>query len=298
MTMANARPADAPPAVDRRSALSYRDFVSEYLMPQKPVIITDALTAWPALTKWTPEFFKTVHADKRIVVQGTPMRMGDYIDMVLASTDEKPCPYLSNCLVRQHFPEIAEDIVPDLKYTLPDRVRSVLMVGSQRSRVGLPELLITGRGGKFRLHYDSQHMLGFVTQIYGPKEFMLFAPSDTPYLYSVKDNPNRSDIVSPWNVDLNRFPLFAKATPYQFTLQPGETIFNPAGWWHGTRLSSPSIAMVISTINGSNWDAFADDIGRPRPGVPRIATSALRAYLSLAGALLTVKEQLFFRSAD
>lgn len=299
MTMAQTRPVEASvPAIDRRSALSYSAFVSEYLLPQKPVIITGALTPWPALTKWTPEFFRTVHADKQIVVQGKPMRMADYIDTVLASTIEKPCPYLSNCMVREHFTEIAGDIVPDLKYTLPDRVRSVLMVGRQKSRVGLPELLISGRGGKFPLHYDSNHMLGFVTQIYGPKEFTLFAPSDTPYMYSIKDDPKRSAIISPWNVDLNKFPLFAKATPYRFTLEPGETIFNPAGWWHATRLFSPSIAMVISTINGSNWNAFADDLSRPRPGVPRLANSALRAYLSVAGALLTVKEQLFFRSAD
>ena len=117
-------------------------------------------------------------------------------------------------------------------------------------------------------------------------------------MYSVADDPKHSAISNPWSVDLNKFPLFAKATPYRFTLQPGETIFNPAGWWHATRLFSPSIAMVISTINGSNWDAFADDLGRRRPGVPRIVTSALRAYLSLAGVLLDIKEQLFFLGAD
>ena len=55
------------------------------------------------------------------------------------------------------------------------------MIRKEKSREGIPELLISGRGGRFRLHYDSHHMLGFVTQIYGDKEFVLFAPSDGQY---------------------------------------------------------------------------------------------------------------------
>lgn len=80
-------------------------------------------------------------------------------------------------------------------------------------------------------------------------------------------------------------------------LRPGETIFNPAGWWHATRMLTPSIATVISTVNASNWEAFSDDLGRPRQGIPRPVTSALRAYLSVLGVALSAKERLFF-SAD
>ena len=97
---------------------------------------------------------------------------------------------------------------------------------------------------------------------------------------------------------MDKFPLFANATPYRFILRPGETIFNPAGWWHATRILSPSIAMVISTINASNWDAFADDFTRPRNGIPQPVMSALRVYLSLVGVVLSAKERLFFRSVD
>ena len=130
--------------IDRRSALSYQAFVSEYLFPQKPVVITDGLAEWPAMSKWTPEFFKTVHGDKQVTVEGKDMRMGDYIDLVLASSDQNPCPYLSGLLVRQQFPEIAPDILPELKYTLPDRIRSRLMVRKEKSQEGIPELLISG----------------------------------------------------------------------------------------------------------------------------------------------------------
>jgi hypothetical protein len=51
--------------IDRRRGLSYKAFVSEYLMPQKPVIITDGVKEWPALNKWTPEFSRRITVTNR-----------------------------------------------------------------------------------------------------------------------------------------------------------------------------------------------------------------------------------------
>ncbi len=281
--------------IDRRSGLSYHAFVEEYLRPQRPVVITDGLARWPALKKWTPEFFKSNFGDKRVTVStGEVLRFADFIDLVLASTFERPCPYLSGVMIRQTFPEIAPDILPELKYTLPDRFRSRLMVGRCRSKDGIPELLICGLGGRFSLHYDAYHTNGFVTQVYGDKEFIVFPPSEGKYLYPLADNPKHSALKNPFAVDTEKFPLFNHAMQCPVVVRAGETIFNPAGWWHATRMLTPSIAVVISTVNGSNWDQFMDDLGRDRPGVPRLATRALRAYLAVLGVALTAKERLFF----
>jgi hypothetical protein len=152
-------------------------------------------------------------------------------------------------------------------------------------------------GGRFSLHVDALHMLGFVTQIHGEKEFIIFPPSDGKYLYQLAGDAKHSAIPNPFAVDLERFPLFAQATPARFVLKAGETIFNPAGWWHATRILSPSIAMVISTVGASNWAAYADDIARPRQGVPTAVTAALRTYLSMVGLVLSAKERLFFQGA-
>lgn len=281
--------------IDRRSGLSYKEFVNEYLRPQRPVIITDGMAEWPALKRWTPEFFKSNFGDKPVKVStGEVLRFGDYIDLVLASTNDKPCPYLSGLMIRQQFPEIAGDILPELKYTLPDRFRSQLMIGKIRSKDGIPELLLSGVGGRFKLHYDALHALGFVNQIYGDKEFIVFPPSEGRYLYQSAHDPRHSDLNDPFEPDLKRFPLFTQALQCRFVLGPGETIFNPAGWWHATRMLTPSVAVVISTVNAANWHDFSHDIGRDRPGVPWPATAALRAYLSVVGALLTAKERMFF----
>jgi histone arginine demethylase JMJD6 len=288
-------PAAASATIDRRSRLSYAEFEREYLRPERPVIITDGLQAWPALTKWTPEFFRDVHGDKVVRVSGKDMRLGDFMDAVLASSDEHPSPYLNNLLVRQQFPEIAADILPEFVYALPDRLRSPLLKGAVASagtRDGIPELLIAGRGARFNLHYDAAFLLGFVTQIHGDKEFLVFSPEDGRYLYQRPDDPRYSQIPNIFDVDLDRFPLFAKATPMRFVLGPGESIFNPAGWWHATRILSPSIAMVISTANASNWRAFRRDRSTPRPGVSAAKAWAVGVYLDAVGAWLDVKERL------
>lgn len=281
--------------IDRRSRLSYEEFVEHYLMPERPVIITDGLAAWPALTKWTPAFFRDVHGDKVVRVQGKETRLGDFIDAVLASSDDRPSAYLSNVLVRQQFPEIAADILPEFVYALPDRLRSPLLKGAVAgagTREGIPELLVAGRGARFNLHYDAAFLLGFVTQIHGDKEFLVFSPDDSRYLYQRPDDPRYSQIPNIFDVDLDRFPLFARATPMRFVLGPGETIFNPAGWWHATRILSPSIAMVISTVNGSNWRAFRRDRSATRPGVSAAKGWAIGAYLAAVGLVLDVQERL------
>jgi hypothetical protein len=41
--------------VPRRSNLSFEDFVKEYGLPNKPVIITDLVPKWPAFKEWTRE---------------------------------------------------------------------------------------------------------------------------------------------------------------------------------------------------------------------------------------------------
>ena len=102
----------------------------------------------------------------------------------------------------------------------------------------------------------------------------------------------------PFEPDLKKFPLFSQALQCRFVLGPGETIFNRAGWWHATRMLTPSVAVVISAVNRANWHDFSADIGRNRAGVPVLVTAALRAYLAVAGALLTAKERMFFHMIE
>lgn len=280
--------------IDRRSNLSYAEFRDQYLMPGRPVIISNSLSEWPAKEKWTPEYFKTHFGHKRVCIEDQEVLLGDFIDEVVASSEEKPARYLRGQIIHKEFPEVAEDIVPDIPYQLPDRIRSPLLrFLNYPTPHGIPELLITGAGGRFKLHYDKFHLLGFVTQVYGDKEFTLLPPDQGKYLYPHTDaeQENWSQIGYLKDVDTKKFPLFEQAQSCTFVLRAGETLFNPQGWWHATRALTPSIAMVISTVNAANWQQFTRDFIRIRSSDSLYRKARNRLYYYVAGKYLDWKEK-------
>src|SRR5215213_9844369 len=109
--------------VDRREALPYGDFVREYLFAHRPVLIKRAFPRWKALGKWTPEFFRAEHGAREVTVAGETMPMREYIDRVLASTPERPVPYLRELCVRRFAPELGDDLMPFADYALPNWLR-------------------------------------------------------------------------------------------------------------------------------------------------------------------------------
>jgi len=126
----------------------------------------------------------------------------------------------------------------------------------------LHEILFGGRRAGFHvLHYDKDHLHAFISQLFGEKEFFVFAPDQAPELYPKESTPNQSpvDIFDP---DLDRHPDFARAEMITVTLRPGETVFMPPGWWHTTRMQGPSISVTWNAVNASNWDDFARDSRR------------------------------------
>ncbi|MFD5552722.1 cupin-like domain-containing protein [Streptomyces sp. NPDC127068] len=68
------------------------------------------------------------------------------------------------------------------------------------------------------------------TQIIGRKEFVLFPPSQSRYLYRLPGRTHcRFDPNAP---DFQRFPLARRATGWHCTLRPGESLYIPVGWFH------------------------------------------------------------------
>ncbi|MCP3979047.1 MAG: hypothetical protein GY716_06900 [bacterium] len=106
----------------------------------------------------------------------------------------------------------------------------------------------------------------------GKKRFILFAPSDTPYLYprKLRDAPlswfDETEAVFcseiPFelgldSVDLDRFPKYERATPIEVVVEAGEALFIPSHWWHFSMALAPSILVV------EFWDAPIRDWGFP-----------------------------------
>jgi hypothetical protein len=71
-------------------------YYREYVLELKPVIIRGAFDHWPARRKWNLHFLRDHYRDLRVTVGGSPAKLGEFIEEVLASTEDRPAPYLHN----------------------------------------------------------------------------------------------------------------------------------------------------------------------------------------------------------
>jgi len=274
--------------------LPYEKFLKDFVEPNRPVVIVDAAPGWAALRSWTPEYFKNKYGDQNVeVTYGVKSQMAEVMDGVLASTAEKPGPYLHKVIIHQHMPALLSDLAPENTYAFPRRYCSPLMPKRFRRPDGYLKLLIGGVGGKFPLmHFDSDNAHAMITEIYGDKEFVLFAPEDTPYVYPHAHSAGTSQIDDLDHVDLTRFPDFPKATQYRVIIKPGESMFVPSRWWHSARVVTTSVSVCTNMMHSTNWDGFVDLSCETPNGKIKPAMVAKRLYLKTAGMIMSMIEGL------
>jgi hypothetical protein len=281
-------------SIERRSArdLSYEEFLREYVRKGKPLVIEGSVPQWAAIQEWTPEFFADRFGEEMVgVTYGVKMPMSELIGKIVASTPEKPGPYLHQLIIHHHLPALLPWLSPENPYGYPRRFCSPLMPKRCRRPDGYLKLLIGGPGGKFPfMHFDSDNANAMITEIYGDKAFVLYPPEDTPYLYPKKDDVNVSQIADLANPDLSQFPLFPKAVPRYTVLKPGETIFIPPKWWHAARVVTTSISVCTNALDSSNWKGFVDWLCRPHPSRKWYVRAVARVYLTLLGVALSIVE--------
>ena len=263
-----------------------RAYVREYLNAARPVIVQDAIDHWPALGKWTPEFFRTRYGSLEVVAEGRPWKLGELIDRILVSTPENPAPYLHNQLMAKWPPELSADISPMPDCTRPNYLESRLFPpGVVLTYI---EAYIGGSGAKFPvLHYDGLHTHAFLMQLYGVKEYLVFPPDQSRCFYPRADISANTSIPDIENVDLSRFPLFAQAEGSRFELHPGETLFVPGGWWHTARILTTAIAVSINGVSAVNCRDFRRDYCAEVANASKLKATLMTPYLAALGGLLS-----------
>jgi hypothetical protein len=102
---------------------------------------------------------------------------------------------------------------------------------------------------KVGTHYDAKENVACC--VAGERRFTLFPPEDIVNLYPGPFELTPAGIpvsmVDPHAPDLDRYPRFAEAAAHakSGTLQPGDAIYIPYGWWHAVESLSP-VSMLVN----------------------------------------------------
>ncbi len=277
--------------IERAQGLTPETFQQRYLTGYgKPVVLTDAMSSWGALSRWSFDFFKVRYGADNVApgfLSGTKrfnklMTLPNFLDYLDAPDVPTvglwvdpdtlyPCPvpaepssiplYLSWNVFGLH-PELLGDIelsptfVEDWLPLLPLALRKTLDGGTRYFAAGL---MIGSKDATIGLHYDFLHTHAYLAQVIGKKRCVLFSPEDSAALYDGEVNPDAPDF--------EKFPLFRNATPYECTIGPGELLFMPAQWWHHVVSLEKSITVNYNFFNRVNFSDYLTRILRALPAV-------------------------------
>ncbi|KAK4991156.1 hypothetical protein LTR66_006610 [Elasticomyces elasticus] len=253
-----------------------------------PLILEGAISHWPACSAWKNPAHLMQHTlgGRRLV----PVELGrsytdedwgqkimtfaEFVHDYLINPMPKQTGYLAQHDLLTQIPGLLEDIqTPDYCFTTPPPATPELLHG-QPTPPHLEEPLVNtwlGPGGTISpLHTDPYHNI--LCQVVGHKYIRLYAPSETPKLYSrgvdeagvSMENTSRVDVsiamelagrsaavgcddeISHENARNDfeeRFPLFKDARYIEAVLGPGDSLYIPLGWWHYVESLSTSCSV-------------------------------------------------------
>ncbi|XP_041376139.1 LOW QUALITY PROTEIN: bifunctional peptidase and arginyl-hydroxylase JMJD5-like [Gigantopelta aegis] len=229
--------------VERVSCPSLESFKKKYMDTNTPVIITDAIDFWPALSerKWTLDYLKETAGFRTVPIElGSKyteeswsqdlLTVNDFIEKYIENENPPAKGYLAQHQLFEQVPELQNDIVIPTYCCLGDAddVETNAWFGP--------------KGTVSPLHYDAKYNL--LAQTVGEKYIRLYSYEHTDGLYPHPDrllfNTSQVDVEAP---DLLKFPLFAGVPYKECVLRTGEMLYIPPKYWHFVRSLSVSFSV-------------------------------------------------------
>lgn len=229
-------------------------FQKQFYEPQKPVVLKNLAKKWPAYSKWNWTYFKELVGNKRVGIYNniksdayTPINtaddyktFGEYIDMI----SQGPAGwriFLFN--IFDHAPQLIED------FTWPEH----LMKGFVKK---YPMLFTGGATSITHMHFDIDLSHILHTQFCGRKRVLMFPFSEQYKLYRKPfEVLSMADFSHYYqqngSPDYEKFPALRLAEGLDFTLEPGDTLFMPAGYWHHMEYLESGFAMSLRALQPS-----------------------------------------------
>jgi lysine-specific demethylase 8 len=224
-----------------QSDLSLESFWTKYLFTQKPVIIKNGITHWPAFEKWRDVNYLTNLAGFRTV----PIELGSKYDSenwsqglfkfeeflrlyFVEPNKDREVAYLAQHDLFEQIPRLKNDIkIPE--YCAISESDPVI-----KAWIG-PKNTISS------MHTDPKQNL--LCQVFGEKLLILAAPENSKNLYPHDGILNNTSQIDPTNLNFKEFPLSKNVKFLKVHLKAGDILFIPKLWWHYVQSLTPSASV-------------------------------------------------------
>lgn len=222
------------PSIDR--------FRCQYFLTEKPVLMKNTLDHWTALSKWRDinYLYKTAGNRTVPVEIGSNYTSSDWSQELLklktflihqfSSNASANVEYLAQHDLFEQAPELAKD------FSVPE----YCLLGSKEN-VDIKAWL-GPKGTVSPLHQDPKHNI--LCQVFGSKKIVLASPIHSKNLYTYDGRfLNNTSSVDVENIDFKKHPLAKEVDFLTLTLQEGECLYIPVGWWHFVKSLTKSFSV-------------------------------------------------------
>ncbi|KAH9540836.1 hypothetical protein CY35_14G025900 [Sphagnum magellanicum] len=230
--------------VEKQCNPSLEEFLCNYFLPGLPVIVTDAMSHWPALTKWNDFKYLQKIAGNRTI----PVEVGEHY---LAEGWRQELMTLSQLMERWHtrLGCSSKEQLYLAQHPLFDQIPQL------RSDIVIPDYCSVG-GGELHsinawlgpagtitpLHHDPHH--NFLAQVVGRKYVRLYSHQASeclyPYAEAMLCNSSQVDLNNP---DNEQWPEAQDLKFVDCILEEGQMLYIPPKWWHYVQSLSPSFSV-------------------------------------------------------
>jgi hypothetical protein len=250
------RQRDLAPAlagIENRAEVDPQDFLERYYVPGRPLILEGELADWPALGRWSAEDLKTRLGDALVdhrSLAGIPARwdvdeaallgqtpFAALIDALQAAGDGALLPRRTSARNVQALAALADDMRPLDRFLAPADGRAGAM-------------WLAAAGGFMPLHHAPNNSL--IAQVTGRTQFKILPAAEVGRLDGAAGVFNGVRDLDDPTLDGARYPRLVGARAYDLTLEAGQVLFLPFGWWRQARAADFSVTLTFANFRWRN----------------------------------------------
>ncbi len=234
--------------IERHARLSREAFYEQFYFQNRPVIVTGMFDSWPARKLWNFDYFRARCGRAEVEVQ-----FGREAD----TNYEINQPQLKRVMRFGEYVELVEraGVTNDFYMTANNASRNrTALAALWADAPSIGEYLDAApadagffwfgpAGTKTPFHHDLTNNL--MAQVMGRKRILLVPLTDTAHMYNHLHCYSQVDGGA---IDVERFPSFERARVIECTLEPGELLFVPIGWWHYVEALDASVTMTYTNF--------------------------------------------------